>query len=183
MESLKALDYLTISQLRRLHDLKGKRNAEITLQRMEKEGYIRSFRVDRQKVFYLSKKGRHEIGGAAVRRKTLAIDHFLLRNDVYLKFRPPRWKNEPLIKVSGQEIRPDALFATKDGRQFLLEVDITRSMKDNRDKIQAYKKLKKGLGDRFPVVMFATISEFRRSELKRILSEIGGIVLTERDIY
>lgn len=177
------MDYLTIGQLRQLHDLKGKRNAEITLRRMEKEGYVRSFRADRQKVFYLSKKGRDEVGGAPVRKKTLAIDHFLLRNDIYLKYRPPKWKNEPLIKLSGQEIRPDAIFAMKDGQQFLLEVDITRAMKDNKEKVAAYKKLKQALGQRSPTVLFVTNSEYRRIELKRILSEIGGIVLTGKDIY
>lgn len=79
--------------------------------------------------------------------------------------------------------RPDAIFAMKDGRQFLLEVDITRAMKDNKEKVAAYKKLKQALGQRSPTVLFVTNSEYRRIELKRILSEIGGIVLTRKDIY
>jgi hypothetical protein len=41
---------------------------------------------------------------------TLAVGHFLLRYDFYIRFRPTKWLNEPIIKLRDKEIRPEAAF-------------------------------------------------------------------------
>lgn len=175
------MDYLTISQLRRLIDLGGLRNAQITVQRMEREGYVKTFRADREKVLYLSKKGREEAGGGVERKKTLAVHHFLMRNDVYIRVRPERWKNEPTYNLNGDVIRPDALFA-KGEKRYFLEVDRTQSMSENRAKVKAYGELRRAMRERFPRIMFVTTTEFRRAELRKALRGFDAEVLTQDDI-
>ena len=91
--SLNELDYLTRSQIQELHDLKGVRNANRILQGMSE--YLGTFRHEKEKVYYLSQKGRDQIASFNIRKKTQNIEHFLLRNQLYIHLEKPkgwRWR-------------------------------------------------------------------------------------------
>ncbi|WP_258838610.1 replication-relaxation family protein [Mechercharimyces sp. CAU 1602] len=178
------MDYLTADQLRSLHDdLGGNRNTRIFMASLEKEGFVKSFLTERVKVYYLSKKGRQEVGSRVIRKKTVYIGHYLLRNQLYLSVMPETWRSEPKIEFQQETLRPDAVFTKKD-RKYFLEVDITRSMADNREKIRLYRELRdsgawKG---EFPIVMFVTTTEYRRKALDTELEGLKHIILTEVDL-
>ncbi|SDX44434.1 Replication-relaxation [Marininema mesophilum] len=172
---------MTIDQLRRLHPIGGKRNAQKTLRQMESEGYINTFFADRSKVTYLGKKGREETGVTIIRKKTLAVRHFLLRNEIFIRYCPDKWRNEPELVADGEMIRPDAAFS-KGGREFLIEIDITQSMAENRNKMRGYIALKQKMGDKFPEIMIVTTSEFRRNEWEKMLGKMKGVVMTADDL-
>src|SRR5690606_19363148 len=89
--SLDKLGFLTTSQIQQLHNLGGRRNTNRILNDMS--DYLQSFQLD-EKVYYLSAKGRQEIGSVVVRKRTALIHHHLMRNDVYIKYRPEYWRSE-----------------------------------------------------------------------------------------
>lgn len=136
LTSLNELGYLGTSQIQRLHDLGGRRNTNRILNDMS--GYLSSFQLD-EMVYYLSAKGRQEIGSNVVRKRTNLVTHFLLRNEVYIKYRPSYWRAEFPIKFGEKTIIPDAIFKL-DAQFVFLEVDNTQSMQANKKKIELYKE-------------------------------------------
>ncbi|RLM59986.1 hypothetical protein DVK08_19855, partial [Halorubrum sp. Atlit-9R] len=124
LTTLDSHGFMTTSQLQRLHNLGGRRNANRILNDMN--DLLSSFQLE-EKVYYLSAKGRKEIGSTTVRRRTLHTQHSLLRNEVYLSYRPDYWRVEFPIKWADKSVIPDAIFK-RDGQFVFLEVDHTQSM-------------------------------------------------------
>lgn len=175
--SLDELGFLTTGQIQRLHNLGGRRNTIRILNEMT--AYLSTFRLD-ETVYYLSAAGRREIGSQRVRRRSLAIYHTLMRNEVYIHERPPFWCPEQAIKWHGNEIVPDA-FYKKDHFVFL-EIDNTQPMAMNQRKIGKYRELRdSGLFQQkfgeFPVIRFVTTTEFRKKKLRGLLDGLKSDVL------
>lgn len=183
MQSLDSHGFLTTSQIQRLHDLGGRRNTCRILNDMNE--LLCSFQLD-EKIYYLSAKGRKEIGSTTVRRKSLHTAHTLLRNEVYINFRPDYWKVEFPIKWADNTIIPDAIFK-RAGHFVFLEVDHTQTMAQNERKISSYREFhesqvfQRKFGH-FPLIMFVTVSEFRRAALQALLTGLKHEVLTFNDL-
>lgn len=172
--SLKKLDYLTREQIQILHDLKSDRNAQRVLQEMSH--WLASFNQSQGKrVYYLNKHGRERVGSDKVRVKITTVEHYLMRNDLYIMLgQPKEWRNEIRIR-SGTEnqkskheivVVADAHYV-KDNRHHIIEIDHTQKMNKNRIKIRKYRDLiQRGVfGPHMPKLMWVTISEYRRELL------------------
>lgn len=169
--SLAKLDYLSRSQLQRLHNLSGDRNARRVLSNMKE--YISSFYSESGvKIHHLNKLGRERIGCETVRQKITQVKHYLMRNDYYIYLKPREWRNE--IKFSIPDVVtviPDAYFTHNHTLHFL-EIDHIQKMIKNQDKIERYKKIKE-LGvfqkqyKQFPKLVWVTLTENRRKQLNK----------------
>lgn len=173
LSSLKKLDYLTRRQLQRLHDLGGERNARRILDDLSP--FVSSFRDNGENIYYLSKAGRERIGCDVIRQKSLQVGHFLMRNDVFIHYRPEDWKNEVLLKAESDEggkaitIIADAYYRYNLKRH-ILEVDHLQHLHKNFEKIQRYKKFKEsGTFQKnlryFPPLVWVTLTESRKKQL------------------
>ncbi|KRE70969.1 hypothetical protein ASL11_10815 [Paenibacillus sp. Soil750] len=168
--SLKKLDYLSRSQLQRLHDLSGDRNARKVLDNMKQ--YISSFRGEnRENIYHLNKLGRERVGSEVIRQKMNQAGHYLMRAGAYIHYDGNEdWRNE--LKFSVPEVVtviPDSYFRYNQKRHFL-EVDHLQHMNKNREKIERYKKLhatgvlQKKIGY-FPRLVWVTLTESRKQQL------------------
>ncbi|MCF2938889.1 replication-relaxation family protein [Paenibacillus alkaliterrae] len=177
---LNRLDYLATSQIESLKLTGGKRNTLRILSDMEESKLISSFVMD-EKVFYLAAAGRKLIGSEKIRKRTPNVPHFLMRNDVYLYYRPVAWHAEQPFQWHNETIIPDAYFI-KNNQHFFLEVDRCQSMTKNEDKIKSYRSLKdSGLFQKnygaFPTILFVTTSEHRQKRLRALLDGLKAEVL------
>ncbi|MGO4346312.1 replication-relaxation family protein [Paenibacillus sp. MCAF9] len=183
LTSLDSHGFMTTSQLQRLHNLGGRRNTNRILNDMN--DLLSSFQLE-EKVYYLSAKGRKEIGSTTTRRRTLHTQHTLLRNEVYLHYHPEYWRVEFPIKWADKAIIPDAIFK-RDGQFVFLEVDNTQAMTQNEKKIALYRELretqifqkKHGL---FPTILYVTISEYRKKNIRALLDGMKAEVITYNDL-
>jgi hypothetical protein len=192
LQSFEVLRFATREQLQRIHDLKSDRNALKILNQMKEYFHIQVH--NGLNVYYLSKKGRDTIGTDIEMKWSLQVDHYLLRNELYVHFKCPRdWRveHEIVFKPKGlvtseKRIIADASFTHK-GVFYLLEVDRTQSMMENRGKIEVYAELNPLLYERFnqyPVIIFYTTTEIRRKKLADYCS-VKGLkcqVYTKNDI-
>lgn len=179
------LDYLTTTQLRELHNLGGQRNAQRILANMEKEKLVSSFHLD-EKIYYLAAAGRKMVDSVKVRKRTLNVPHFIIRNSAYIRFRPSQWLSEAKIQWGDSIVVPDAFYVLNQ-QHYFLEVDCTQSMKQNQKKIDQYKSLKEsGLYQKkygtFPTVMFVTTTEHRQKRLRSYLDGLKAEVLLHKDL-
>jgi hypothetical protein len=184
--SLRKLDYLKRSQIQKLHDLKGDRNARRVLANMRE--WLSSFRGgDGELIFYLNKKGREKVGAKKERSKLSDATHYLMRNDAFIHFKSTEWANELKFEVPNQvTIIPDSYFMTN-MRRYFLEVDHTQSMTKNREKIEKYKKLKSinVLQERlryFPTLIWITTSKTRSKEILKCSEGLETKVILWDDI-
>jgi hypothetical protein len=178
---LKRFDYLTRSQLQTIHKLKGDRNANRVLNSMSQ--YLGSFRHGLENVYYLNKAGREHVGCNIIRKKTPNIQHFLMRNQLWIAMGMPHsWQNEIKVIVKDINIVCDARFLLEK-TDILVEVDITQSMAKNRAKIEKYKRIKELTGNEFHLI-WVTETEGRRASLKKLMKDanIPGRVYTFKDI-
>ncbi|WP_231516886.1 replication-relaxation family protein [Sporolactobacillus terrae] len=174
--SLAKLDYLSRSQLQRMHNLKSDRNANHFLKSMS--DYLCSFR-DGENVYYLSAAGRERVGCEKVRKRTMQADHFLLRNQVYLAYgRPSTWKNEIKIEANGVCVVADAVFKQNSLFHFV-EIDITQKMGENARKIARYRKL---YAIKPFKLVFATTTEYRRKRLLKLCSGLDAAVYIREEL-
>jgi hypothetical protein len=175
--SLKKLDYLTTSQIRRLHNLKGARNARKVLERLEP--YLCHFR-EGENVYYLSRAGRDRVEASKVRKKTLQAIHYIMRNEAYIHFgRPHTWKNEVKVSDSNVTIKADAMF-TIDKKLHFVEVDHLQKMGENRLKVGKYHKLKES-GHAFKLIWITT-TEYRKKQLTKLCEGLEVMIHTIADI-
>src|SRR5690606_6612046 len=138
--SLDELTYATREQLQIVNNLGGNRNAQRILQRMEKDKLIDSVRYEK-KIYYLSNKGKQQIGSSQGELKKSQIIHVLMRNDLYIRLGMPKeWYKERLVKWGDNKLIPDATFKQK-GEFHFVEIDNRQTMKTNEDKIKKYKEL------------------------------------------
>ena len=168
--SLDKLVYANRKQLQIVNDLKGERNAQRILQRMEKDKMISSIRTE-QKIYFLSNRGKERIGSNQGELNKKLLVHTLMRNDLYIKLGMPKsWIKEKPIKVDGEVfLIPDASF-NKEGKLYFVEIDNQQTMKTNVEKVMKYKKLSSA-GD-FTLVWY-TLSEIRKQKIKEACTKAG----------
>lgn len=176
---------MTRDQLRRYCKLGTVRNANRILKDLS--AYLHHIRDGYQSIYYLSKEGRLYVDCNKIRKKGGHVQHTIMRNEFWTYMGNPfDWRNE--IKVSDGEttIIVDAMY--KKIQQHFLEVDHTKSMKENRLKIAKYIKLHENgsiaesLGH-FPAVIWLTTTELRRKQLQDACKSLPGAkVYTMTDI-
>jgi hypothetical protein len=178
LSTLSRLDYLSTSQLQKLHRLGKSRNAQRILREMS--DYLSSFR-DNENIYYLNREGRERIGCQKVRKKTLQARHYLMRNELYIALnRPMTWQNEMKLSVSGATIICDALY--KNGSQYVfIEVDHLQKMSQNKVKIDKYRKIIDSQKTK-PQLVWVTTTEHRRKRLQTLCEDLSARVFTIEDL-
>lgn len=183
MQSCDTLGFLTTSQIQRLHALSGRRN---TLRVLNDMGdYLNSFH-EGELVWYLSAKGRKEIGSETVRKRTPLVQHTVIRNEVCVTYRPELFKTEYSVKWDGKELVADAIMR-KNGVYTFIEIDLTQSFGANERKMAAYRELRDSgkwtvKYGAFPTLLFVTMSEHRRQKLRAIVGDLKSEILTFNDL-
>lgn len=186
------MGYLTTSQLQRIHNLGGLRNAQRIIKDLDQ--YLCSTRIDgiNEKVHYLSKKGREWISSKKERKFTSFIPHFILRNQYFIHNRI-EWRHwfpeQPKLKIDEDKtLIPDA-FCKVDGQWVFLEIDREQDMKKNEKKIEMYLECRekgkfpsKQYGG-FPKVVFVTTTEYRQKRLRSMMNKLKHDVLLDKDLY
>jgi len=191
--SLDKLVFASREHLQLLHGLGTDRNALKVLNRMKDFLHIKMH--NGKYVYYLNNTGRDLIGSDKDVKWSLAVDHHLLRNDMYLYFnRPQDWRIEEKITFKYQSgltyketsIIPDATFTHHKVFHFL-EVDRTQSMAENKKKIKQYELLSPAIEKQYkhkPVLVFYTTIESRREILSNYCAAVGMLcmVFTKEDL-
>lgn len=170
LSSLDELTYATREQLQIINNLGGDRNAQRILQRMEKEKLINAVRYEK-KVYYLSNKGKQQIGSNQGELKKSQIIHALMRNDLYIKLGMPKeWYKERSVKWGDNKLIPDVTFK-RNGEFYFVEIDNRQTMKTNEEKIKKYKKLSHVIFQQYnhrPTIIWYSLSEIRKKKLKQL---------------
>jgi hypothetical protein len=130
------------------------------------EEYLNVVRLD-ENVYYLNAEGRERVGSEKILKKTNQITHHLMRNTLYLAHGcPVTWKNEVKLSVKGEvTVIADAIFEMA-GTLHIIEVDHMQKMKENRSKIEKYKRLLElGVFKKQPKFIWITMTEYRKKQL------------------
>lgn len=198
LQTIDRLGIVKIKHLLEIHDLKSYSNT-CRIIKTQLRPYIHETYFQKEKVMYLNKKGRELIASEKEELKiSLQTIHYLLRNEVYIYFKcPPDWKNEYSIEekvesFSGitfnglslsnkKKVVPDAVF-TRNGYQYLIEVDNTQDMRVNKKKIEAYREILPNLKAATPILYFFTTTENRKRKLEEWLKGIRHEVMTFEEI-
>lgn len=152
------------------------------------EEYLSVIR-DGENIYYLNAAGRALVNCDKVRKSTGNVQHYIMRNYVYIAFGcPSSWRNEMRIRSEGATKKEnvtcvaDALF--KQGDVFtVVEVDNTQTMKKNQAKIEKYRILKQRgtFGMIAPKFIWITTSAHRRDELTKLSEGLNTQVFTLAD--
>lgn len=165
------------------------------------EPFVHTTFFDKEKVVYLNKEGRQLIGSTRDVKKNSLIEHMLLCNESYLYFNCPiDWKTEHVIDdkkpihslgiqfqgltlSSQKKIVSDAVFS-RNGYFHLVEIDNTRSMIDNKKKIERYKEMWTQIKERHdqPKLCIFTTSEKRKKEFLKLCDKLHSEVWTFKEI-
>ncbi|WP_245153950.1 replication-relaxation family protein [Jeotgalibacillus proteolyticus] len=178
---MKKLHFLSRSQLQQLHRLGSVRNANRILKEMS--DYLHSFRVN-ENVYYLSKEGRDRVDCDRVTRKTLQVEHYLMRNALYILFNcPHNWRNEVRLSIPSKvSVVADALYETT-SNYYLIEIDHLQKMKSNRDKVAKYRQLiELNVFKKTPVLVWVTTTEYRKKELIRLCEGLQVRIYLAKDL-
>ena len=200
LQTIDRLGVVSVKQLHAILRMGSYRNTCLIIKKLEE--YLNVDR-GRQKVVYLNKEGRQMIGSNREVKKSVLFEHMLLANDVYIHYGcPADWKREFVIEINqdptydfGIQIKgltvvkkktiiPDAVF-TRDGFVHLVEIDNTRTMQDNRKKIQKYLELWPDIRKRFglqPKLCVFTTSEKRKKEFLSLCEKIPSEVFLFNEI-
>lgn len=177
LSRLDDLTYATREQLQVTESLGGPRNAHRILFRMEKEKAISSVRMER-KVYYLSNRGKEQIGSTQGELKRSWITHTVMRNDLYIKLgMPDNWQKEVPVTLNGEKgyLIPDAMYHA--GKKFyFIEIDNQQAMRTNYDKIERYGKLFKAMYGQYkehPTLIWYTLSDVRKQKLEAACEKTG----------
>jgi hypothetical protein len=195
---LTIIDQLGIASVKQLHEILRIGTYRHTCRVInELEPYLQVSRTT-QKIVYLNKEGRSLIGSDKEIKKSILFDHMLLANDAYIYYDcPTDWKREYVIETAQKDdygfaiqvqgltvttkkkIIPDAVFSAN-GYIHLVEIDNTRSMQDNRKKIERYKEMwaeiKKQFGSQ-PKLCIFTLSAKRQKEFKELCGKLPNEVI------
>lgn len=181
--SLKRFDYMTRKQLQVMHDLKSERNAQRVLKQMER--YLNVIREDKN-IYYLNKKGRDCVDCNKIRKKTQNIDHYLMRNDLYIHYNYPQsWRNE--VKITSNQDSKKIIIVTDahfihNKQHHLVEIDNTQTMKKNRQKIEKYRRLiERNVFKGMPKLIWVTKSHYRQSKLTELCEGLDVKVFLNTD--
>jgi hypothetical protein len=148
------------------------------------EPYLNSFRLD-EKVYYLNKEGRERIGCERILKKTHQVEHFLMRNQLYIACGcPATWKNEVKLMVPNEvSVIADAVFVTA-GAYNIVEIDNTQKMCANRSKVEKYRKLLElGVFDKSPKFIWMTKTEHRKKQLLKLCEGLRVTVYLASDFH
>jgi hypothetical protein len=140
------------------------RNTNRVLQDMSQ--YLSSFRhYNGENVYYLNKEGRERVNSQKVCKKSNQIEHYLMRNDLYITLgRPVNWRNEIRIKVEEISVIADAHFEDLRGTVNVIEVDNTQKMSENKKKVEKYREIVKLTGRKFKF-HWITTTHYRQKQL------------------
>jgi len=175
---LRQCDYLTREQLQKMMNLGQTRNAQRVLGDMAE--YISYFTEERKKVYYLNSNGRDRVQAEKVRKKTAMVNHYLMRNDLFIAMgRPSTWRNEVKISFNKISIIVDATFSSNKIHHFV-EVDYKQSMNQNISKIKRYKQLA-AIDPKFALV-WVTTTPYRKKKIKSLCEGLSGKVFLWDDI-
>lgn len=173
---MKRLDYLSRSQIQRIHRLGSDRNARRILNSMK--AYLSDFR-DGEKIYYLNQEGRERVQCQKPRKKTIQARHYLMRNELFIHFgQPITWKNE--VRFGYKDIAlvvADAIFK-KNSAHHVVEVDHTQKMSKNRIKIEKYRKIKE---EGVFKLVWITTTEYRRKQLEKLCEGLDVQIFTIND--
>ncbi|MEI5905621.1 replication-relaxation family protein [Bacillus spongiae] len=174
--SLKKLNYLSRSQIQRLHRLGSDRNARIVLKSMTE--YL-SYTREGEKVYYLNKEGRDRVQAQKVCKKTIQIHHYLMRNEAFIALgQPATWKNEVKFGMKGVgSIVADAVFQRGD-LYTAIEIDYSQKMTINKSKVETYRALMRK--NRFNLI-WVTTTEYRRKQLAKLCEGMSVKIYTIND--
>ncbi|KHF40694.1 hypothetical protein LQ50_07825 [Halalkalibacter okhensis] len=177
--SLKRCDYLSRSQIQHMHKLGSDRNARKVLANMS--DYVSSFR-DKEKVYYLNAGGRERVECNKVRKKSVQVGHYLMRNQLYIHLGQPNdWKNEVKLGFEGIGFIIADSFYQKDNVFYAVEIDHTQKMLKNRSKIDKYKAIIKHAN--FPIkIIWLTTTDYRKKQLEKLCDGVDAQVLLIDDI-
>ncbi len=157
-----------------------------------------------QKIVYLNKDGRQLIGSENEIKKSMLFDHILLANDAYIYYNcPVDWKREYSIEATSKDLElhsfgiqikglstakkkiiPDAIFS-RNGYAYLVEIDNTRTMQDNKKKIERYKEMWTDIKEHFgvqPKLCIFTQSEKRKREFLKLCEKMPCEIYTFSEI-
>lgn len=176
MKSLHELDYLSTTQLLKLHDLKTTRNALRIIGDMS--DYLNGTKLG-EMVFTLSDEGRRIVGSEKELDSRMKIQTVVMRNEVYIEFLPSVWEPEKEITWANgkKSVTCEAYMETKT-MPFFVELDANRIMNANYRQINRYAELKdsgvwKTEDGKFPCLLFLTISDYRMKKIKEACESAG----------
>lgn len=161
-------------------DLGKTRNAQRILSDLSE--YVSTFTDDRKKVYYLNSDGRDRVQSAKIRKKTAMINHYLMRNDLYVSLKcPSTWKNEVKITIpdSDLSIICDSFYTSNKIHHFV-EVDYKQSMSKNAAKIKRYQQLSE-YNPHFALIWITT-TPYRKKKIESLCTRLKGTVLLWDDI-
>lgn len=179
--SMKKCDYLSREQVEKLHNLGKSRNAHRVLNDMSE--YLSTFTHERKNIYYLNKEGRERVGASKIRKKTPMINHYLMRNDLYIFLgKPFTWKNEMKISVPKTKVSivADAQFKIDKTHDYFIEVDYKQSMKKNESKIKRYAQLHE-YNPSF-MLIWVTTTHYRKIKLQDLCEGLNAQVYLWDDI-
>src|SRR5690606_2159831 len=137
---------------------------------MEKDKLINSVRYEK-KIYYLSNKGKQQIGSNQGELKKSQIIHALMRNDLYIRLGMPKeWHKERPVKWGDNKLIPDVTFKQR-GEFHFVEIDNKQTMKTNEEKIKKYKELSHVIFQQYnhrPTIIWYSLSEVRKKKLKQL---------------
>lgn len=200
---LMTIDKLGAVTVKQLHDILQPGSYRHTCRLINQlEEYLHVVRSN-QKIVYLNKDGRNFIGSDKEVKKSVLFDHMLLCNQAYVYYNCPLdWKREYAIEtsqepefsfgiqikgltvVNKQTLIPDAVFS-RNGYVYLIEVDNTRAMQDNRKKIKKYIEMWSEIKNHFnlmPKLCFFTCSDKRKKEITKLCNSIPSEVKTFTEV-
>ncbi|MFE8698007.1 replication-relaxation family protein [Cytobacillus sp. FJAT-53684] len=176
--SLKKCDFLSREQLQRMHKLGQDRNAQRVLSNMKE--YLSHFLENKMKIYYLNAAGREMVQAEKKRTKNVQVNHYLMRNDLYIvKGRPSTWKNEVKISVNDISLIADAAFISNKLHHFI-EIDYKQSMAKNIQKIKRYKKLSTS-NPQFALI-WVTITPYRKKKLQQLCEGLSTKIYLWEDL-
>lgn len=193
---LSTIDRLGIVSVRQLHEilkLGSYRNTCRVVNQLEEYLHVER---GRQKIVYLNKEGRNLIGSSREVKKSALFDHMLLANEVFIHYGcPVTWKREHVITVRQKPVHTfqiqvqgltiknevklivDAIFE-RNGYSYLIEIDNTLPMTENRKKIKKYLDLWPEIRKQFqnPRLCIFTKSEKRKKTFQEWIRNVPNEV-------
>jgi hypothetical protein len=163
-----------------LHRLGGDRNANRILKDLSP--FLNCVRMA-EKVYYLNAEGRERVDAPKAYKKTNQVEHYLMRNTLYIsRGCPSTWKAEVKLAVKGEvSVIADAIY-TMAGAYHIIEVDHTQKMIANRNKLAKYRKLiELGVFEKPPRFIWITTTEYRRKQLTKMCEGLNATIYTTDD--
>lgn len=166
--------------MQRMMNLGKIRNAQRILNDLSE--YVSHFNEDRKKVYYLNVTGREMVQAEKVRKKTVQVNHYLMRNDLYIAVgRPSTWKNEVKISIpnTNTSIISDAVYLLNKLHHFV-EIDYKQSMSKNTVKIKRYQQLST-FNPQFQLT-WVTTTTYRKKKIESLCTGLKYKVYLWEDI-